>query len=316
MCEIDPMASAPVFLTSAVFARSVMEGAPSSLFFVACINPTSVTPQMMTAGVDILTKICIYARALSTNRHRQARSGLRCSGSLTLSLTMHSCHSTTLQVCNVAKKYFATTTATAFTDPRVTLVHDDAANYVKDKKEEYDVVIVDSSDPVGPAETLFTSEFYAHLRSSMKKNAIMCNQGECVWLHLELIGKCLGLCTNVFPSVDYAYTTIPTYPSGQIGFLLCSTTPGTVLRVPVRTPSAEMQAKLKHYTPALHAAAFVLPGFAEKVVSTVRKPELPSVCSSVVPETSGNASQNMLVGAVIGAACVYAAIHTVGCLRR
>ena len=42
-------------------------------------------------------------------------------------------------------------------------------------------------------------------------------------------------CTTVFPSVDYAFTTIPTYPSGQIGFLMCSTSPNTVLRVPALT---------------------------------------------------------------------------------
>uniref|UniRef100_A0A7S4F5H6 PABS domain-containing protein n=1 Tax=Chrysotila carterae TaxID=13221 RepID=A0A7S4F5H6_CHRCT len=124
-------------------------------------------------------------------------------------------------VCEVAKKFFATSTATAFDDPRVTLVHQDAAQFVKDFRDEYDVVIVDSSDPVGPAETLFTSTFYEALRVAMKPGAIMCNQGECVWLHLDLIGECLHHCTKVFPSVDYAYTTIPTYPSGQIGFLLC-----------------------------------------------------------------------------------------------
>ena len=137
-------------------------------------------------------------------------------------------------VCNVAKKYLGNSTATAFDDPRVTLVHADAADYVKDQLEAYDVVIVDSSDPVGPAETLFTASFYQSLRKAMRPGAIMCNQGECMWLHLDLIGEVLKHCKEVFPSVDYAFTTIPTYPSGQIGFLVCSTTPNAVLRVPAR----------------------------------------------------------------------------------
>ena len=51
----------------------------------------------------------------------------------------------------MAKKYLSNSTATAFNDPRLTLVHADAAQFVKDKRDEYDVVIVDSSDPVGPA---------------------------------------------------------------------------------------------------------------------------------------------------------------------
>merc|ERR1712050_691798 len=128
-------------------------------------------------------------------------------------------------VCEIAQKFFSNSTATSFNDPRVSLVHADAAVFLKDKVNEFDVVIVDSSDPVGPAETLFTASFYRSLRNAMKPGAIMCNQGECIWLHLELIGEVLSHCKEVFPSVDYAFTTIPTYPSGQIGFLMCSTTP-------------------------------------------------------------------------------------------
>jgi len=214
------------------------------------------------------------------------------------------------QVCDVAKKYFANSTATGFNDPRVTLVHADAAEYVKEQTDMYDVVIVDSSDPVGPAETLFTASFYRSLRGSMRKSgAIMCNQGECMWLHLDLIGEVLKHCTTVFPSVDYAFTTIPTYPSGQIGFLLCSTTPNSILREPVRSPAPELQSQLKYYTPAVHAGAFVLPKFAEAVVSTVRRPALPQLCTSVVTPRALTTRGNVLVaamGVVVGVAATVA----------
>ena len=53
------------------------------------------------------------------------------------------------QVCDVSKRFFANSTATSFNDPRVQLVHADAAKFVQDKRDEYDVVIVDSSDPIG-----------------------------------------------------------------------------------------------------------------------------------------------------------------------
>jgi len=214
-------------------------------------------------------------------------------------------------VCDVAKKYFGNSTATAFNDPRVTLVHADAAEYVKDKSEYFDVVIVDSSDPVGPAETLFTESFYQSLRKAMRPGASMCNQGECMWLHLDLIGVVLKHCTSVFPSVDYAFTTIPTYPSGQIGFLLCSTSPDFVLRVPSRTPEPALAAQLKYYTPAVHAAAFVLPAFAEKVVAGVRRPELPHVCCSVKPTRAlldRTSLALMAAGALLGAAAAAALV--------
>lgn len=210
-------------------------------------------------------------------------------------------------VCDVSKKYLGKTLATSFDDPRVTLVHADAAEFVKDKLGEYDVIIVDSSDPVGPAESLFTSSFYTGLRAAMKPGAIMCNQGECIWLHLELIGECLRECCSVFPSVDYAFTTIPTYPSGQIGFLLCSTSPDVVLRRPARAPSAAMQSQLKYYSPAVHSAAFVLPSFAERAVATVRKPAVPHWCISAKPSLLTRTS--MLIagaGILLGAAATRA----------
>lgn len=52
--------------------------------------------------------------------------------------------------------------------------------------------------------------------------------GECQWLHLELIKEMRSFCETLFPAVEYAYSTIPTYPSGQIGFMLCSKNPVSV----------------------------------------------------------------------------------------
>ena len=59
--------------------------------------------------------------------------------------------------------------------------------------------------------------------------------GECQWLHLELIKEMRTFCKTLFPVVEYAYGTIPTYPSGQIGFMLCSKNPvsvGVILHLP------------------------------------------------------------------------------------
>jgi len=211
-------------------------------------------------------------------------------------------------VCDVAKKYLGNSTAVAFNDPRVELVHADAAEYVKGQLESYDVVIVDSSDPVGPAETLFTASFYTSLRSAMRGDgAIMCNQGECMWLHLDLIGEVLKSCTQVFPSVDYAFTTIPTYPSGQIGFLLCSTSPNAVLRQPARAPDTALTRQLKYYSNAVHAASFVLPAFAEKVVSKVRRPALSQTCSAIPPPVVSRSSLALAAaGVLVGAAAAMA----------
>ena len=74
----------------------------------------------------------------------------------------------------------------------------------------------------GPAKSLFKQEYYHSLKKSLKPDGILCSQGECQWLHIDLIKTVMDFCRQLFPVVRYAYTTIPTYPSGQIGFILCS----------------------------------------------------------------------------------------------
>lgn len=68
---------------------------------------------------------------------------------------------------------------------------DDAARYLKNegKSQNYDVIICDSSDPVGPAEVLFEPEFFTSMRDALSPTGILCTQGECLWLHLDLIAK-------------------------------------------------------------------------------------------------------------------------------
>jgi spermidine synthase len=130
-----------------------------------------------------------------------------------------------LQVVEVGKKFFSKTMATAFDDPRVKLLIDDAARYLREEGpgQNYDVIICDSSDPVGPADVLFQPEFFRSMKNALNpKTGVICTQGECQWLHLDFIAGVIGKVRGLFPSVKYAYTTIPTYPSGQIGFLIAS----------------------------------------------------------------------------------------------
>jgi spermidine synthase len=128
-------------------------------------------------------------------------------------------------VVEVGKKFFSKTMATAFDDPRVKLLIDDAARYLREEGpgQNYDVIICDSSDPVGPADVLFQPEFFQSMKNALNpKTGVICTQGECQWLHLDFIAGVIGKVRGLFPSVKYAYTTIPTYPSGQIGFLIAS----------------------------------------------------------------------------------------------
>ena len=83
------------------------------------------------------------------------------------------------------------------------------------------------------------------------------------WLHLSLITDLAKTCRAVFPTVAYAYTTIPTYPSGQIGFMVCCKDPDRDLARPLRHWDRDTEERLcRYYNRAIHEASFVLPTFA------------------------------------------------------
>ena len=145
----------------------------------------------------------------------------------------------------------------------------DAAEYMKGHKNEFDVIIVDSSDPVGPAATLYSSDFYRNMHAALKPGGIVCTQGECQWLHLDLIHKVIGDAAALFPTVEYAFASVPTYPSGQIGFIMgrkADSALGALLGggralSQGRAVPAAMQSALRYYSQAIHRACFVLPKF-------------------------------------------------------
>lgn len=87
-----------------------------------------------------------------------------------------------------------------------------------------------------------------------------------MWLHLDLIRPLVQSIQSKFTTVEYAYTTIPTYPSGQIGFIVATKGKSEGCKEPVRPLDDETQAKLQYYTPELHKASFVLPVFAKRAI--------------------------------------------------
>ena len=141
--------------------------------------------------------------------------------------------------------------------PKVTVFIGDGFKFLADNEASYDVIITDSSDPVGPAESLFQKPYFQLLHDALTPGGHISTQGECLWLHLPLIKELRDMTSKLFAVSEYAYTTIPTYPSGQIGFIVCAKAPGRDLRTPVREVK-----ETKYYNAALHSCAFKLPEFA------------------------------------------------------
>lgn len=162
-------------------------------------------------------------------------------------------------VIDVSKK-FLPGVACGFDDPRVRVHIYDGFKFLDEHANEFDVIITDSSDPEGPAEALFQVDFFRKCHGALRENGILCTQGECVWLHLDLLQKMSSFIGTVFAKVQYAWTSIPTYPSGTIGFWVCSKG-GFSCRRPIRELPPLQQSQLRYYTPEIHEAAFALPAF-------------------------------------------------------
>ena len=182
-------------------------------------------------------------------------------------------------VISVSKQYLPALSC-GYNDPRVTVHVGDGFEFLKNHLNVYDVIITDSSDPVGPANVLFETPYYNCMYHALRPGGIICTQGECIWLHLHLISPLIRSISQLYSTVEYAYTTIPTYPSGQIGFIIATKQPDaesnidatmlastkTTCSTPKRIMDDTMAESMKYYTSALHQAAFVLPAFAHRAI--------------------------------------------------
>lgn len=167
-------------------------------------------------------------------------------------------------VVNVSRK-FLPQMAVAFKSPKLNLVISNGFEYLKGHKAEFDVIITDSSDPIGPAEDLFGETYYKLIEESLTCQGVLSSQGECPWLDIKFIRRLCAVASKLFPSVSYAVGSVPTYPSGLMGYLLCCKDENRDLKVPLRTLSeSEIRTmNLKYYNSDVHRAAFLLPQFVK-----------------------------------------------------
>ena len=191
-----------------------------------------------------------------------------------------------------ASKRFFPAVACGFADPRAKVIVGDGAMYVASAAAaSFDVVIIDSSDPEGPASVLFGEDFYRHVLRVLKPGGVVCAQGESAWLHMHLIESMMKMLRTLvgtlpttaggaaerFSEVKYAMIYIPSYPAGSIGALLAVKASGenadegrgavtsALATVSPLSMSADVAEHLKYYDHDVHKAAFVLPRFAQRL---------------------------------------------------
>ncbi|KAM3274585.1 hypothetical protein ACQJBY_043565 [Aegilops geniculata] len=174
-------------------------------------------------------------------------------------------------VIDVCKDFFPDLSV-GFKDPRVRLHVGDAVEFLRNSPEgTYDAIIVDSSDPIGPAQELVEKPFFETIARALRPGGVLCNQAESMWLHTHLIQDMLSICCETFKgSVHYAWASVPTYPSGAIGFLLCAKEGRPVNFLAPINPIEKIEGAMtagrdiRFYNTEMHRAAFVLPTFAKR----------------------------------------------------
>lgn len=163
------------------------------------------------------------------------------------------------RVVETARRFFPEISAGLQSD-RAHVHFTDGIEWVRQARD-FDVIIVDSTDPVGPATGLFTPEFYQTVFEALAKDGLMVAQSESPFLQPHIIRQVYRGVAQAFPLVGLYLAAVPTYPSGLWSFTLGSKSnfPG-VLPEPGRTLDC------RYWTPEIHRAAFVLPKFVQELL--------------------------------------------------
>ncbi|WP_027363896.1 polyamine aminopropyltransferase [Desulfotruncus alcoholivorax] len=140
-------------------------------------------------------------------------------------------------------------------DPRVNFIFADGIEYVKTKQNEYDVIIIDSSDPVGPAVGLFHQEFYAGAKKALKQDGIIVCQSESPLFYMQTLNNTRASLKGIFQITRTYLAVVPTYPGGFWSFTLASDKHDPL------TWRREWDKEAKYVSEGIIKSCFVIPGF-------------------------------------------------------
>ncbi|WP_273835174.1 polyamine aminopropyltransferase [Guptibacillus sedimenti] len=151
--------------------------------------------------------------------------------------------------------------SSGYSDPRAKLIIGDGFEHIIKSENKYDVILVDSTEPVGPAAGLFTKGFYAGIAKALKKDGIFVAQTDNPWFKPDLIKNAIRDTKEIFPIARLYTCNIPTYPSGMWTFTM-----GSKVYDPLELPMDKItNIDVEYYTPEVHYASFALPKFVKSL---------------------------------------------------
>lgn len=170
-------------------------------------------------------------------------------------------------VIEFSKDYLPMLSQGAFDDPRLDLVIADGAEFIRETTGGYDVIIVDSTDPIGPGEVLFTDTFYGHAHRALSPGGILVTQNGVPFMQGEELTNTMRAFKALFTDWTCYTATIPTYAGGPMAFGWG--TDSDARQTPLDTLRERFAAtgiETDYYTPEVHAAAFALPRYIERLL--------------------------------------------------
>lgn len=163
----------------------------------------------------------------------------------------------------VSKQYLPEL-AVGFDDPKAEVVIGDGIKYVADHKDSFDVILCDSTDPVGPSVGLFSREFYQSVFEALRPDGIFVAQTESPYFHTDMFARILNDLRGIFPIARGYWSLVPSYPSAAWSFSMGSKKYDPLETDPTNIPDLNT----RFYTPELHKASFALPRF---VLNEIKK---------------------------------------------
>ncbi len=178
------------------------------------------------------------------------------------------------RIVDVCKRYMSLTAA-SFEDERVNVIFQNGLKFVRNCEDKYDVIVVDTTDPFGPGEALFTKEFYGSCYKALKEDGIMVNQHESPFYaeDANVMKRAHNRIVKTFPISKVYQAHIPTYPSGHwlFGFASKKYHPIKDMKV---MPWKQQNIETRYYNTNLHKGAFYLPTYVENMLKECEEGEV------------------------------------------
>jgi spermidine synthase len=167
-------------------------------------------------------------------------------------------------VVETTKKHLPHLTA-GLEDSRSNLVFQDGKKFIEDGDDRYDIIVLDLSDPVGPAADLFQKPFHQRVYDRLNDDGILVAQSESPYFNKDVVRSMYANLKSIFPIVRMYTCFMPIYPSGLWSFAFCSKKYDPIDDFD-RDRWKELALETKYYNDEVHIGAFGLPRFCRELV--------------------------------------------------